>query len=327
MLRGLRFRVVAAFLVVFSVLAFVLPVSSRAAVSASISNTDNTVRSLLECRKILGAAQNVKYFNFLNDSGTFSPAKGAGGAPDGSYERGAIDNFVVLHPGEDGPCLNERGFVTLSMNNNAGAPASSSFVKFGFWCSWLSQGSCLNRVEATGAMTQVLWVRTSDKRGGVVMSLGDGDMNWSNSWWSVSSVKQRQIVMRDDGSIVYTLFDPASAQNFFVLSDVSGLNDGAWHLLVVNNSPVSGTTLYVDGRVAGTQSRVMSSNAPDTFYRVFLGYDSTAGFDGSVPLRVPGRPETAMTNNGFNGDLGNFQLRLGEISAAEVRELWAATRK
>ncbi|WP_170166842.1 LamG-like jellyroll fold domain-containing protein [Actinomyces bovis] len=148
------------------------------------------------------------------------------------------------------------------------------------------------RVSAPKTFSEELWFRTTTRSGGTLMGFG-------SSTGASSSNQDLMLYMRDNGTLVYSIYD----RDFRTITSSQPVNDGKWHHVVATTSD-SGSVLYVDGQVA-------AQDASMTKAQNFKGYWHVGG----ETLRGwPGRPSSKY----FDGDIDEAAVYSTALSADQV---------
>lgn len=107
------------------------------------------------------------------------------------------------------------------------------------------------------------WFRTTTTRGGTIVGFG-------NSRTALSTTSDRQVFMRDDGTVAFRTGTGATST---VLASPTAYNNGAWHQVVATQGP-AGMTLYVDGLPVASNA-VTTAASYTGYWRA--GADPTGG--------------------------------------------------
>ena len=144
------------------------------------------------------------------------------------------------------------------------------------------------------AFTIEAWFRTTSKRGGKIIGFGDKRTGNSSNY-------DRHIYMSAQGRVYFGVYNGAK----YIVSTPGAFNDGQWHHAVGTMGP-SGLTLFVDGKIIGTNTGT-SSAAP------YSGY-----------WRVGG--DTAWLGNPyFAGDIDDVAIYPTVLSRARVQAHYTAS--
>ena len=89
--------------------------------------------------------------------------------------------------------------------------------------------------------SEEMWFKTTTQ-GGYLMGFG-------NSPSGLSTERDRQVWMSNDGQLNFGIYDGQTV----VVQSPGSYNDGAWHYVVATEGS-DGMNLYVDGQLVGTNS-------------------------------------------------------------------------
>ncbi len=145
-----------------------------------------------------------------------------------------------------------------------------------------------------------VWFKTTTA-GGLLVGYGA-------SQTGSSSMYDRHIYMSDAGQIYYGIY-PNAVQT---LNSTASYNDGNWHNAVVTTSTTSGSSLYIDGALQGSDPTMTTSQVygVNGYWRV--GYDDLGGWTNQP------------TDFYFTGDLDDIVVYKSALTAAQVYSLYGA---
>ncbi|WP_341935626.1 PKD domain-containing protein [Microbacterium sp. LWO14-1.2] len=147
--------------------------------------------------------------------------------------------------------------------------------------------------SAPGAFTTELWFKTETKTGGKLIG-------WGSSSTGNSGMYDRQLVMADDGRVVFA----TNGSGVKTVTSPTALNDGVWHHVVTSQSSY-GMKLYVDGVLVATDASATKGQSFGGYWRV--GGDSVSGY----PL--------APTSMNFQGKIDEVAVYPQALSADQVK--------
>ena len=98
-------------------------------------------------------------------------------------------------------------------------------------------------------------------------------------------------------------------------TDVTGLNDGAWHLFAATCDGATANRLYIDGSEVAYSTSTGGTGLTDHFWLQNAGGTFHVGENPRVPIELP-----------FSGKLSELAFFSYPLSAADVYSLWAATQ-
>ncbi|MCU1615891.1 MAG: Conserved secreted protein of unknown function, putative domain [Frankiales bacterium] len=123
-------------------------------------------------------------------------------------------------------------------------------------------------VNAPDVMTMEAWFSTTSKTGGQVVGFGDSRAG------TLSGMHDRFIALNGSGQVSFNIYP----RHIVTVSSAAGYNDGKWHHVVATMGP-AGSSLFLDGKLAGTASDGTSGQHLTGYWRI--GGDGT--WDGSGP--------------------------------------------
>ena len=192
------------------------------------------------------------------------------------------------------------GAITCGSNPGAGVTSATVLS---------SEGA--DAVAAESApFSYALWVKAAAGASGVVFSSAAG-----LAASGPAARADRALFLRSNGTLAVALSDGPVTLS---LTTTTLITDGQWHLVVValkinDIGSTRGTRIYIDGVMAGYESRMRKGFAPATGESWRLG---PATLDAQVGTLIP-------TGN-FSGSVDEISVWNRTLTDAEVSALWAA---
>ncbi len=113
------------------------------------------------------------------------------------------------------------------------------------------------------------WFKTTSTKGGEIIGFGDG----TDSATGISKLADRVVYLDNAGHVRFGVVNTSLAKK--LISTSGTYNNGAWHHVVASMSS-SGTALYLDGALIGTDSTVTSGLAYPGYWHI--GGDAFTGW-------------------------------------------------
>jgi signal peptidase I len=197
-----------------------------------------------------------------------------------------------------------------AMEANATAPAAST--------------SCVYTTSATGmaapgpmTYSEVIWFKTTSTKGGKLIGLENNQTGISDSS-SAGGQYDRMMYMDATGEIWFGVYDNTE----IVTHSQAGLNDGNWHMAAATMSTTAGMSLYIDGKLVGTNANTISeTETKASFWRVGCGNLAGWGVDWTG-AGAPANNEADNLNYPFNGSLDEATVWLSTLTSAQVAFLY-----
>ncbi len=192
------------------------------------------------------------------------------------------------------------GAITCGSNPGAGVTSATVLS---------SEGT--DAVTAEGVpFSYALWVKATAGASGVVFSSAAG----LASSGPVARA-DRALFLRSDGTVAVALSDGPVT---LALTTTTPVTDGQWHLVVValkinDIGSARGTRIYIDGVMAGYESRMRKGLAPATGESWRLG-----------PATLNAQVGTLIPTGTFSGSVDEVSVWNRTLTDAEVTSLWAA---
>ena len=190
----------------------------------------------------------------------------------------------------------------LSCGSSPGAGVTASTVLS-------SEGSDVVAAEGV-AFSYALWVKAAAGTSGVVFSSAGG-----LAASGAAARADRALFLRADGTMAVALSDGPVTQ---ALTTTAPVANGSWHLVVVtlkinDLGSARGTRIYVDGTLAGYESRMRKGSAPVAGESWRLG-----------PAKLDAQLGTLIPSATFSGAVDELAVWNRTLTDAEVASLWAA---
>jgi hypothetical protein len=194
---------------------------------------------------------------------------------------------------------------------NAAAPAANT--------------SCIYTTSATGMATpgpmtysEVIWFKTTSTTGGKLIGLENNRTGISDSSGGNGGQYDRMMYMDANGEIWFGVYNATE----IVTHSGAGLNDGNWHMAAATMSTTTGMSLYIDGKLVGTNANTISeTETKASFWRVGCGNLAGWGADwtGANP---PGNAAANNLNYPFNGSLDEATVWFSTLTATQIAFLY-----
>jgi Concanavalin A-like lectin/glucanases superfamily len=193
---------------------------------------------------------------------------------------------------------------------NAAAPAANT--------------SCIYTTSATGMATpgpmtysEVVWFKTTSTAGGKLIGLENNRTGVSNSA-SGGGQYDRMMYMDANGEIWFGVYNATT----IVAHSQAGLNDGAWHMAAATMSTTTGMSLYIDGKLVGTNANTVSeTETKASFWRVGCGNLAGWGADWTG-ANAPGNTNADNLNYPFNGSLDEATVWFSTLTSTQIAFLY-----
>jgi hypothetical protein len=193
---------------------------------------------------------------------------------------------------------------------NAAAPAAST--------------SCVYTTSTTGMATpgpmtysEVIWFKTTSTTGGKLIGLENNRTGVSDSS-GAGGQYDRMMYMDANGEIWFGVYDNTE----IVTHSQAGLNDGNWHMAAATMSTTTGMSLYIDGKLVGTNANTISETETQaSYWRVGCGNLAGWGADWTGA----GAPANNAANNlnyPFNGSLDEATVWLTTLTSTQIAFLY-----
>jgi signal peptidase I len=184
--------------------------------------------------------------------------------------------------------------------------------------------SCVYTTSTTGmatpgpmVYTEVIWFKTTSTTGGKLIGLENNRTGISDSA-SAGGQYDRMIYMDPTGELWFGVYDNTE----IVTHSQAGLNDGNWHMAAATMSTTAGMSLYVDGKLVGTNANTISeTETKASYWRVGCGNLAGWGGDWNGP-NAPTNTEADNLNYPFNGSLDEATVWLSTLTAAQIAFLY-----
>lgn len=193
---------------------------------------------------------------------------------------------------------------------NAAAPAANT--------------SCVYTTSTTGMATpgpmtysEVIWFKTTSTTGGKLIGLENNRTGVSDSA-SAGGQYDRMMYMDPTGEIWFGVYDNTE----IVAHSQAGLNDGKWHMAAATMSTTAGMSLYIDGKLVGTNANTVSETETKvSYWRVGCG--NLAGWGGDWNgSNAPTNTEADNLNYPFNGSLDEATVWLSTLTSTQIAFLY-----
>jgi hypothetical protein len=184
--------------------------------------------------------------------------------------------------------------------------------------------SCVYTTSTTGMATpgpmtysEVIWFKTTSTTGGKLIGLENNRTGISDSA-GAGGQYDRMMYMDPTGEIWFGVYD----NNEIVTHSQAGLNDGNWHMAAATMSATSGMSLYIDGKLVGTNANTVSeTETKASYWRVGCG--NLAGWGGDWNgANAPTNTETDNLNYPFNGSLDEATVWLSTLTSTQIAFLY-----
>jgi signal peptidase I len=193
---------------------------------------------------------------------------------------------------------------------NANAPAAST--------------SCVYTTSATGMATpgpmtysEVIWFKTTSTKGGKLIGLENNRTGVSDSS-GAGGQYDRMMYMDANGEIWFGVYNNTE----IVAHSQAGLNDGNWHMAAATMSTTTGMSLYIDGKLVGTNANTISETETQaSYWRVGCG--NLAGWGGDwTGAGAPANTAADNLNYPFNGSLDEATVWLTTLTSTQIAFLY-----
>jgi signal peptidase I len=194
---------------------------------------------------------------------------------------------------------------------NAAAPAANT--------------SCIYTTSATGmaapgpmTYSEVIWFKTTSTTGGKLIGLENNRTGVSDSSGGNGGQYDRMMYMDANGEIWFGVYNATE----IVAHSGAGLNDGNWHMAAATMSTTTGMSLYIDGKLVGTNANTISeTETKASFWRVGCG--NLAGWGGDwTGANPPGNAAANNLNYPFNGSLDEATVWFSTLTATQIAFLY-----
>jgi signal peptidase I len=184
--------------------------------------------------------------------------------------------------------------------------------------------SCVYTTSTTGMATpgpmnysEVIWFKTTSTTGGKLIGLENNRTGISDSA-SAGGQYDRMMYMDPDGEIWFGVYDNTE----IVTHSQAGLNDGTWHMAAATMSTTAGMSLYIDGKLVGTNPNTISeTETKASYWRVGCGNLAGWGGDWTGP-NAPTNTEADNLNYPFNGSLDEATVWLSTLTSTQIAFLY-----
>jgi signal peptidase I len=185
--------------------------------------------------------------------------------------------------------------------------------------------SCVYTTSTTGMATpgpmvysEVIWFKTTSTTGGKLIGLENNRTGVSDNSVGIGGQYDRMLYMDPDGVVWFGVYN----NNEIVAHSQAGLNDGNWHMAAATMSPTAGMSLYIDGKLVGTNPNTVSeTETKASYWRVGCGNLAGWGGDWTGP-NAPTNTETDNLNYPFNGSLDEATVWLSTLTASQIAFLY-----
>ncbi len=137
------------------------------------------------------------------------------------------------------------------------------------------------------------WIKTTTTKGGKIVGFGNAASGTSSSY-------DRHIYMRNDGKLVFGIYNGAAQ----VATSANAYNDGQWHQVVGTMDGTEGIKLYVDGLKVADNVNGKPAQSYNGYWRV--GGDNLGGWPG------------ASTSQYFAGSVDDVSIYPHALGSNEV---------
>jgi signal peptidase I len=290
-----------AYAVVLS-LALVLP-TAHAAFSATTFNTaDSWVVPTYNYTTETNNLGPYLYWKLDDAAASTTAADTSGNGRTGTYNSTWTKN-------QTGALVDQATNLAVKATNAAGPAANTS---------------CIYTTSATGMATpgpmtysEVIWFKTTSTTGGKLIGLENNRTGVSDSA-SQGGQYDRMIYMDPTGELWFGVYFNTE----IVTHSQAGLNDGNWHMAAATMSTTTGMSLYVDGKLVGTNANTISeTETKASFWRVGCGNLAGWGGDWNGP-NAPTNTEADNLNYPFNGSLDEATVWLSTLTASQIAFLY-----
>lgn len=184
--------------------------------------------------------------------------------------------------------------------------------------------SCVYTTSATGmatpgpmTYTELIWFKTTSTTGGKLIGLENNQTGVSDSA-SAGGQYDRMMYMDANGEIWFGVYNNTE----IVAHSQAGLNDGNWHMAAATMSTTAGMSLYIDGKLVGTNANTISeTETKASYWRVGCG--NLAGWGGDwTGANAPGNAEADNLNYPFNGSLDEATVWFSTLTATQIAFLY-----
>jgi signal peptidase I len=282
-------------------LALILP-TAHAAFSAKTMNTaDSWVVPTYNYTTETNNLGPYLYWKLDDTAGT-TAADTSGNGRTGTYNSTWTKNVT-------GALVDQTPNIAATETNAAGRAANTS---------------CVYTTSATGMATpgpmvysEVIWFKTTSTTGGKLIGLENNRTGVSDSS-NGGGQYDRMIYMDPTGELWFGVYDNTE----IVAHSQAGLNDGKWHMAAATMSTTTGMSLYVDGKLVGTNANTISeTETKASYWRVGCGNLAGWGADWNG-ANAPGNVEADNLNYPFNGSLDEATVWFSTLTAAQIAFLY-----
>lgn len=270
-------------IIMASLIILVINLSAFAGFTATVVNSSNNTRTQSRCTWAYGRVGRPRsLFSYalggVNGRGAYSNQGGSGAGTAQVFE-GSVDNSRPMACAyQSGTALKYNGLSTcVEVPDTFTNPSNFSYL---------------------------VWFKTTEKPGAVLVRFGDNKGD--------SSKKDRLTYIDKDGRLVFGLYGDNTVRT---VSSGQGIDyaDGLWHMLVVTMSPRDGTRMYVDGKLAGSESEMRSGENFSGSWTIGCGsmrgwrHADGSGYDGTASQH-------------YNGSMKDFAYYNGILTPEQVYE-------
>jgi signal peptidase I len=238
----------------------------------------------------------------LDDTAGTTAADTSGNARTGTYNSTWTKNQVGA--------LVDQAPNVAAKEANANAPAAST--------------SCVYTTSATGMATpgpmtysEVIWFKTTSTKGGKLIGLENNRTGVSDSS-GAGGQYDRMMYMDANGEIWFGVYTTTEV----VTHSQAGLNDGNWHMAAATMSAAAGMSLYIDGKLVGTNAnKVSETETQASYWRVGCGNLAGWGADWTG-AGAPANTAADNLNYPFNGSLDEATVWLTTLTSTQIAFLY-----
>jgi signal peptidase I len=184
--------------------------------------------------------------------------------------------------------------------------------------------SCVYTTSNTGMATpgpmtysEVIWFKTTSTKGGKLVGLENNRTGVSDSS-GAGGQYDRMLYMDANGEIWFGVYNNSE----MVAHSQAGLNDGNWHMAGATMSTTTGMSLYIDGKLVGTNANTISETETQaSYWRVGCG--NLAGWGGDwTGAGAPANTAADNLNYPFNGSLDEATVWMSTLTTAQIAFLY-----
>lgn len=127
------------------------------------------------------------------------------------------------------------------------------------------------------------------------------------------------IYLLSDGSFLFQCISGSNARS--LITDTTGLDDDAWHMLAITSDGSSANRMYVDGSEVSYSTITGGGSPPPTYFWI-----GSASASGGFRLAQDPRHPVVGFDLPYVGSISELAFFASSLSASDVYSLWAASQ-